>query len=427
MKNENYKFKYCESLQDGNVDLLLRNNVFYARIAKGDTERGYVFKTLKTSKIEDARFKALQVFAEIDHKKRNGIPLVSVSFEKVINDYIAMREAQFKRGNYVRGKENADGQQTSAYNLRQMKRKAKFWIEYAGKRSVCSIKDRHLEDYIEWRRDYYHRMSDAERPRNHALNPADKTLQDESIFALTVLKWAKKQNYRGNQPDAKYYFKASRCKTRPNFTPADFEKLMQTLDKRVAEARPHERYMRETLRDFVLVARATGARVGELYGLRETDLTRFVDERERENFRLAVDGKTGQRELVMRAAYAHVIDRVLARNKAMQAEWDRSAGKASNRKTAIYGNWLFRMKDGSKITGLVDQFAAALEAGGIKKNARGEDYSLYSLRHTYAVEKIRSGLNVFDASRNMGCSIAIIQSYYGKHAVPSVLATALGD
>ena len=411
---------------NGKVKIKLRHKVLYAYVNKGRGERGSVSRALGTCDIDEARIKALQFHTEVEHKKANSMPLVKVTFEKVIHDYLAMREAQFKRGNYVRGKKNAEGQQTSADNLRQMKRKAQFWIEFLGKMAVCAIKDLHLENYVDWRRDYYHRMPDNQRPRNHALNPADKTLQDDTVFALTVLKWAKKQGYRGTQADVKYYFKAERCTARPSFTAADYAKLLQTLEQRVSQARQHELYMRETLRDLVLVASACGARVGELYSLRETDLTLFTDDLGRRNYRLAVDGKTGKREVVMTASSAHVIDRVLARNKAMQTQWDRASGATSNRKTVMQGNWLFRMKDGNKIIGLVDQFTATLEAAGIKKNARGEDYSLYSLRHTYAVEKLRAGLGVYHLSKNMGCSVSIIERYYGSHATSASLATALG-
>ena len=429
MKTRNYNYQNQETLLNGKVQIRLRKNVFYARIYRGERERGYVSKTLKTSDIDEARQKALQFHAEIEHKKASGIPLVKVTFEKVIKDYIAMREAQFNRGNYVRGKKNAEGQQTSSYNLKQMKRKAKFWIEFLGKTAVCAIRDRHLENYIDWRRDYYHRMSVDERPRNHALNPADKTLQDETVFALTVLKWARKQGYRGELADLKYYFKADRCAVRPSFTQRDYAKLIDTLEKRVAEARPHELYMRETLRDLVLVAKSSGARVGELYNLRESDVTLFTDDLGRANYRLAVDGKTGKRDLVMTRVDIYVIDRILARNAAMQDQWTKAAAQAANRSDrnqATRGNWLFRMKDGSKVLGLIDQFTAALKAAGLKKNDRGEDYSLYSLRHTYAVEKLREGLGIYELSRNMGCSVAIIERYYGSHATSLALATALG-
>ena len=57
----------------------------------------------------------------------------------------------------------------------------------------------------------------------------------------------------------------------------------------------------------------------------------------------------------------------------------------------------------------------------------GEKYSVYSLRHFYAVNALRSGVGVFEVARNMGTSIQMIQEYYGKQATAAVFATRLGD
>jgi hypothetical protein len=40
---------------------------------------------------------------------------------------------------------------------------------------------------------------------------------------------------------------------------------------------------------------------------------------------------------------------------------------------------------------------------------------------------LRRGIGVFDAARNMGTSVQVIQNYYRKHATPRKLATQLGD
>lgn len=429
MLKQAYTYSNEERLLDGKVQLQLRNSIFYARIYKGEGTRGYVWKSTRTREIEVARQKAMQFAAEIEYKKQNNIPLVSPKFSRVLNEYVAMREAQYQRGNYVKGKRKAAGQQTGEHNLRQIKRKARFWNEYMGDTQVHNITNALLRDYVDWRRDYYHRMPAEQRPQNCSLNPADKTLQDETVFALTVLKWAAERGYvsEGKKFDA--YYKAERTTARPHFVQADYNTLLDTLQKRIAAAKPHQRYMREMLLDYVLVLRESGMRVGELNGLRETDLTEFQDERGRRNYRLAVDGKTGKREVVLTAAAAPIIDRVLQRNAAMKAEWDKAAKtakKQTNRKQAEHGNWLFRMGDGNKVKCLVDQFTAVLNEAGIKKNAAGEDYALYCLRHTYAVEKLRSGVSVYALAKNMGCTVAIIESYYGKHATSVELATELG-
>lgn len=429
MLKQSYTYKNVVRLCDGKVQLQLRNRIFYARICKGEGTRGYVWKSTREREFEAACQKAMQFNAEAEYKKANNIPLVSPTFSRVLNEYVAMRQAQYERGNYVRGKRKAAGQQTSYYNLRQIKRKARFWHEYMGNTQMHKITNALLRDYVDWRRDYYHRIPADKRPRNHKLNPADKTLQDETVFALSVLKWAAERGYVSQSKKLDAYYKADRTTARPHFTQADFAKLVETLQKRISSANAKQRYMREMLLDYVLVLHQSGVRVGELNNLRETDLTEFRDKLGRRNYRLAVDGKTGKRDVILTAAAAPVIDRVLQRNAAMREQWAataQTAKKQTNRKQAVHGNWLFRMADGNKIISLVDQFAAVLNEAGIKQNAAGEHYTLYSLRHTYAVEKLCGGLGVYELAKNMGCTVAIIESYYGKHATSVELATALG-
>lgn len=67
------------------------------------------------------------------------------------------------------------------------------------------------------------------------------------------------------------------------------------------------------------------------------------------------------------------------------------------------------MPDGSKITTLIDQLNAALEKAGIERSTFGEKYSIYSLRHFYAVSALRNGVGVFEVARNVGTSVEIIQ------------------
>lgn len=73
----------------------------------------------------------------------------------------------------------------------------------------------------------------------------------------------------------------------------------------------------------------------------------------------------------------------------------------------------------------MDQFTHVLEKIDLKTNDKGEYFSLYSLRHFYAVQILRRGISVFAVTRNMGTSVEIIQKYYGKDATPLALATEL--
>jgi hypothetical protein len=59
-------------------------------------------------------------------------------------------------------------------------------------------------------------------------------------------------------------------------------------------------------------------------------------------------------------------------------------GGVSSAKTLLRrgaDDWLFAMRDGSRVITLIDQFDKVLELAGITHNSHGDKYTLYSLRH----------------------------------------------
>jgi integrase len=420
--------RYEEKLEDGKVHLFQRNGIFQARVYNGG--RRYIYKSLKTRDVTQARKAAIRLFFELEFRKEQNLPLQTKRLNDVIDEYIKLRQTQHDRGGYKRGKSQR-GQHTSAHMLRQIKRVSKFWREYAGKLAVDRIDNAVLADYVLWRRDYYHRVPADEIPRNAKLNPADKTLEWETTFALTLLKFAHERGYRGAKPLPTFRHKASRTVTRPAFNLVEYRKLITGMRRWMHEEKdPKRRYTRELLRDYVLFLANTGMRVGEANNLRESDISTFTDDMERKNYAFDVDGKTGKRIVILRAAAARWVDRTLQRNERWKPVWGAEAAserKHVNRKSAEHDDWLFRMPDGNKVITLIDQFKKVLKREGLTHSADGEPFTLYSLRHFYAVQMLRNGkVGVFDVARNMGTSVQIIEQYYGKHATPKELATRLG-
>ena len=399
--------EFEEKLLDGRVLLFSRNGIFQVRLYKGT--RQYIYKSLKTRDLNKARDLAVRAHYELEFRKEEQLPLQIKRFSDVLNEYAKLRESQNARGTYKHSNK-ANQQQTSDYMLRQIRRVSKFWHEYCGKKPVDKIDNALLRDYVDWRRDYYHRVPVEQRPKNHSLNPADKTLEWETTFALTVLKFAQERGYRGNKPTPTFRHKAQRTKTRPAFTLKEYSVLYKGIRRWMHEEKDNAkwRYTRELLRD----------------------LERFTDERGRENYAFNVNGKTGKRYVILRASARRYVERTLERNARWQDEWAKTAAvgaKQHSRKTAQHDDWLFRMPDGNKIITLIDQFNEVLKRENITHNADDEKYTLYSLRHFYAVQMLRHGkVNVFDIARNMGTSVQIIESYYGKHATAQELATRLG-
>ncbi len=67
---------YEEDMEDGNVRIFVRNGIFQVRIYKGD--RSYIYRSLKTQKIGEARKEALRLFHVIQFKQQEGLPLTQI-------------------------------------------------------------------------------------------------------------------------------------------------------------------------------------------------------------------------------------------------------------------------------------------------------------------------------------------------------------
>ena len=259
--------EYAERLLDGKVLLSTRNGIYQVRLYKGN--RQYIYKSLKTADLARARDLATRAYYELEFRKEQNLPVQQKRFGDVIDEYIQLRRSQFERGTY--GDVNkANQQQTSEHMLRQMVRVSKFWREYCGTKAVDSIDDAVLRDYVPWRNNYYLRMPEKKRPRNSKLHPADKTLEWETTFALTLLKYAQERGYRGAKPLPKFRHKAQRTKTRPAFTLAEYTRLFKGIRRWMFEEKDNAkfRYTRELLRDYVLILANSGMRVGEANKLR---------------------------------------------------------------------------------------------------------------------------------------------------------------
>jgi integrase len=359
----------------------------------------YVWRSLKTRNKKDAILAAKREFYRAEFAKEDGGSYAVPTLKKVLAEYTAQREVDFQRGKIKEGM------------LRQIKRVQKFWIEFAGTKPVDKIGNKELEDFVEWRIGYYSRMKTL--PKNAALHPADKTLQWEVTFGKTIIKWAHGKGYRGSKQLPTYSYVPKKKRVRPAFEIWEYKRLYETLRKRTHETKnPAWLYTRLMLRDYVLILANSGLRVGELNNMSLRDIHPFKDNLQRENYRLIVRGKTGERDVIIRASAKRWVDRAVERRRKM--------GAGDN-------DWFFAMHSGSKIITLADQITEVLKAAGLETNAYGEAYSLYSLRHFYAVQSLRRGKGVFEVARNMGTSVEMLQTYYGKSATASKFATGLGD
>lgn len=375
-----------------------RGGTYYARVRIAPNK--YAYRSLKTGNKAVAIKAAQKLVHKFEFHKENDLPVQIKKFGDVLDEYVTFREKQHEQG------------RTSIYMLRQIQRVSKFWIEYAGKRSLLAIDNATLSEYLEWRKDYYRRKTPEELKeiKNYKVNPTDKTLQWEMAFGKSVVKWAHEKGYRGKAALPTFTFTPKKKRVRPAFEVTEYQKLWRALVKWEKNCTvPEYLYTRQLLRDYVLILANSGMRVGEANNLRIKDVQAFKDELGRKNYRFIVRGKTGERDVIPRVICVKYVDRMLARRGKTKPD-----------------DWLFAMKTGSKVITLIDQFDKVIEEAGMRTNSHGEKFSLYSLRHFYAVMGLRGGIGIYDIARNMGTSVQMIQSYYGRQATPLSMATTLG-
>jgi len=399
--------EHKETLEDGKLLLFERNGIFQARVYTGD--RRYLYRSLKTNNIADARKLALRFLHETEYKQQEGLPLTQITMSQLIDEYVALRQKQYNQS--LLSKPNTNTKQgTSSAMLRQIKRVVKFWHAYCGNTAVHKIDNGVLQNFIIWRKEYYHRMPKESIPKNAKLNPADKTLEWEMTLCKTMLKYAHERGYRGQNQLPTYSFTSATRIVRPAFILPDYIVLIREMRKWIREAtNDRELYPRLLLRDYVLILANSGMRVGEANSLQWRDVIEFKDERDRKNYMFNVKGKTGIRMVIPKTNTVRFLERLEKR--------------AIDKEPTDY---VFRMRDGSRVITLIDQFQHVLQRAGILENRHGQRYTLYSLRHWYAVRALQKSIPVFDLARNMGTSVAIIESYYGRQATSEELATKLG-
>lgn len=385
--------KDARHLDSGSIVAYRRNKIFHSR-HRFDR---YVHRSLKTDSIELAIPAAYRMHGSLEQQISDGLAVTRRSLNQAIDGYIALHEDKCRKSN------------GSAAMLRQIKRVTKFWREFAGNKPVDRIGNAELKSFIEWRRDYYstHQLL----PQNAKLKPKDKTLMFDLTIGRSVLHWANEMGWRGKQPMPTFWFKPTTIGVRPAFGIDEYRTLYKTMRTRIQKS-PDARIKasREVLRDYVLILANSGLRVGELNNLTLRGVTE-VEVEGRKTYKLAVTGKTGSRgDVVVRANAYRWVRRQLSRRLAQGA-------KSSD--------LLFVTSTGKRVDTFIDSFNEVLKEAGIVTDAKGLKYSLYSLRHFYAVQALRKSVPIYTLAKNMGTSVKMIELYYGKQATPEELAVHL--
>jgi integrase len=162
---------------------------------------------------------------------------------------------------------------------------------------------------------------------------------------------------------------------------------------------------------FVLLASSTGMRVEELKQLRWSDLeTRQMDD----GLKLVVSVRAETSKVRRgRTAVAHS-DHIIG----VLDEFKKVSGRTDSTDLIFYSE-----RDGE--VGEVDlstAFKTILKniehegrAEGLRTSSDCKARTLYSLRHFYAIQRLKQGVDVYRLAENMGTGVTQIRNHYGRH------------
>lgn len=311
--------------------------------------------------------------------------------------------------------------------------------EYFGKRNVSELNKKFCDGYWEHRRNYWRSETGKQRiqlnnkrinaksksSKNVAVTASFAALKAEASLINEFLRVASEEGHLSRS--IKVSAQDAMAKTergdsfRDTFTDHEYQVLTTNLYNysicrgKFADQGLHSlhRFQRLMLRTFVLLATSTGMRVGELKQLVWGDLTVRADDSGEKILVISVRGETSKvrRGRTAVAHSGHIVG--------VMDEYKQKSKHTGSNDLIFYSE----KKSGELTT--VDlsmsfkNFLRRCEYEGRKEGLRisqdGKARTLYSLRHFYAISRLKQNVDVYQLATNMGTGVNQIRNHYGRH------------
>ena len=254
-------------------------------------------------------------------------------------------------------------------------------------------------EFWAWRKTNYNRTK-----------PSNGTLRRERTSILPVFKFAVTRGYLQSVPETEP--PKATLERRPTFTQEEWRKIYTAARKWVKEGEIKATWRQRFIsQQYVLVLANTGLRVGELRGLRWSDL-RTVSTKDGSRLIAEVRGKTGSREVVFQDGAEAYIKRI----------YDLRVEELTD--TPPTDEVIFCHKDGSPIQSMKTAFNSLLKFAEVPIERNGGSRTIYSLRHFYATMRLSNDTSPFLLAKQMGTSVEMLEKFYGQ-TVSSELAAEI--
>lgn len=413
-------------LRDGKIQIFQVAASPFWQVRFSLPEHGQIKKSLQTGDEDEARGKALNLYDEMRFNADNDKPLESRTFEQISAEVLANMEAELARGEIRRHK--LDDYRGVIH---------RYLNGYFGKMRLDRIKDRDIERYKLWRRDYWiggpgSKLDAIEYVRQTKRGP--KTVKrkirqkapsasregGELVMLRQVLRYAAKMGYCDKSIVIAVESPRPSNRRKPDFSAPQLAMLLTESEKRIAAVHNHASYKRDRgmLHAFMEVMLATGMRPLEAYQLQWRDVDGFKPGGKLaildtvHPVRIRVRGKGKHRTLVPLSGVIIWLEFL----------WDLCVTETG--KPPAGERFVFTHPDGAPIKTFKKALRSLLIDTGLLVGEQGMERNGYSFRHTYVTQQIIAGVDHYVLAKNCGTSPAMIEKHYG-HVEPQMVARAL--
>ncbi len=412
--------------------------------------QGQIKRSLKTTNLEKAKVIAKNKYVDALGRNKRGLSADGFFFEAVSDQFLQNFERKVSRGE----KKTKDLKDLTGVVTR-------YFNPYFEGRLIDEIDTTDIEEYREWRKDYwltgpgkeikyiyYKRNGKELRRRPKGEVPSASRQHSELSMLRQLFKFAARKRFidRRNMPEITS--EPVKQAVGPGLTPEELEKILSLAYKRQRESQKHKStwFSRMMLCQFVRIAAYTGLRPTELLSLRWRDLEPWNIGEEIQWF---VKGPDGDRRLHSIGPDVIVDDlpelgelelagdlKIHVRGKGkfgpaiappeaftcfeiLHNQWHNRFGELPEEHDPIFFNYA-----GEPIKSFKGGLAQLLNAAGLLYDREGRRRDAKTFRHYYITQKLVEGVPPYVVAINTRTSVKMIENTYSK-AMPDMFADEL--
>lgn len=370
-------------------------------------ERRYRKKSSGTEDLERAKAEAWKWLYELRAKKGVGIQLDGATFKEVAREYLEDLKRLVERGRRGRG----------AYED-YLPIVTRYFIPFFGLRQIDTITDADVDQYRSWRDDYwvsgpgskdpyirYVRNGRKLKRKMPQTAPSASRLRIEDVPLRQIFEFGNRKGWISLERMPKIESDKAVSNSRPAFTKDEIDKILNSLSLHVEAGHSDQiKLSRRLLGLYIQLVLYTGVRPGlETEDLQWRDIATEKDASGADVRVIKINARKPGKSQASR--------RTIVPRKQLWAALD--AWK-SDTKFSEPDSPIFCTADGKPIKSFKSSFKTFLRDLKLRTNWMGEEYTLYSLRHSYITLMLGQNVDVWKISKNTGNSPDVIRRFYSK-------------